>query len=85
MKKVAQYLAVILFFFLCTFGGADVDNINYLLAILGVAILGVITIIILVVVDCHRHPYITAAQIIEETNYKVRQKIIKSAHRSLRI
>ncbi|MDD5626616.1 MAG: hypothetical protein PHW01_01175 [Patescibacteria group bacterium] len=83
MKQVAQYLAVFLFFFLLIFGGADVDNISYLLAILGVAILGIITIIILVVVDNRRHPPITTADLIKKMNFDTHQEIIKSARRSL--
>lgn len=85
MKKVAQYLAVILFFFLCTFGGADVDDLKYLLIVLGIAVVILITIVILARIYHRRHPYITATQIIEGVNYKERQKLIKSARRSLRI
>lgn len=82
MKQVAQYLAVILFFFLLFFGGADVDDLRYLLIVLGIAVATLIIIVILLAIDYRRHPYITAAQIIEGVNYKERQKLIKSAHSS---
>lgn len=82
MKKVAQYLVVILFLFLCTFGGADVDDLRYLLVVLGIAVVILITIIVLAEIDYRRHHYMTVAQIIEKVNYKERQKFIKSARHS---
>lgn len=82
MKKVAQYLAVILFLFLCTFGGADVDDLRYLLIVLGIAVLMLIIIIVLAEIDYRRHHYMTVAQIMERMNNRERQKLIKSVHHS---
>jgi len=82
MKTTARYLAIFLFFFLCIFGGADTNNIVYLLAVLGIAILGIATIIILVILDYRRHPPITTADLIEEINWEYHRELIKSAHRT---
>ena len=85
MKKIAQYLAVILFLFLCTFGGADVDDLRYLLIVLGIAVVILITIIVLAEIDYRRHHYMTVAQIMERINYKERQKLIESTRHTSRI